>query len=284
MLFPVSVVPAPRHRRAFSCLLRLWPAGLILLALPSFDPVAAQSANRLARPLSDLLLVESAPLSFRIEPLGTVGSMDAAFDATVFRLPRQTVVVRQALLGRYRAALERESRRFLERNPSLLQVDAAEVVDGDGNPRRGLRRDATRIFQGANNRLLSEILEDALDETASLRSARACLAGVRFDVMSGRRTRVGSSTPDQNPRSNAGQPEDAAAASFSMIVVGRPRLEMRAELPGGIRASIEVPLASPGVRATLSRRFTSNLRGTLSAGVEDSGAEHWISAGMAVRF
>jgi hypothetical protein len=193
-------------------------------------------------------------------------------------------VARQALLGRYRTALERESRRFLERNPSLLQADATEIIDGDGNPRRGQRRDATRIFQGANNRLLSEILEDALDETVSMRRARACLEGVRFDVLDGGRMRMGSPTKDEGGRGAAGPSEDAVAASFSMIVIGRPRLEMRTDLPGGIRARIEVPLASPGVRATLSRRITSNLRGTLSAGVEDSGSERWISAGMAVRF
>ncbi|HZI93621.1 MAG TPA: hypothetical protein VFE84_05230 [Patescibacteria group bacterium] len=259
-------------------------AGIILLTMPRFDPVAAQTSERPDRPISGLLRVESAPLSFRVETLEATRSMDAVLDSASFSLPGQAQVVRQALLGRYRSALERESRRFLEKNPSLLQTDATEVVDGDGNPRRGQRRDATRIFQGANNRVLSEILEDALDDTVSLRRARAFLDGVRFDVMSGGRMRMGSAAREEPARTGAGQTQDSVAASFGLIVIGHPRLEMRTELPGGVRARIEVPLASPGIRATLSRRITSNLRGTLSAGVEDSGSERWISAGMAVRF
>src|SRR5687767_12921395 len=61
--------------------------------------------------------------------------------------------------SQYRKALERESRRMVDRNPSLSWNDA---VDEDGYPLRGadrLQRDARRLFGGAGNRMMSGWLE-----------------------------------------------------------------------------------------------------------------------------
>ena len=177
------------------------------------------------------------------------------------------------LVDRYRQALERETRRLIDRHPSILWSD---TVDDEGYPARQVQRKAEKIFEGANGRLLSRIAEDLIEDAGSLRTAREYVDGIRLDV------RTGGGVGVRSGRSDHDAP--GVAASFGLIALGSPRIEARATLPGGIRTRVELPLRNPGMRATLSRALGARLRGTLGLGVEDSGQDRWVSAGVEIRF
>jgi len=177
------------------------------------------------------------------------------------------------LLDRYRQALERETRRLLDKDPSILW---SNEVDDEGYPARQVQRKAEKIFEGANGRLVSRIAEDLIEDAGSLRTARDYVDGIRLDV------RTGGGVGVRSGRSDHEIP--GVAASFGLIALGNPRIEARATLPGGIRTRVELPLRDPGVRATLSRALGARMRGTLGLGVEDSGQNKWVSAGVEIRF
>src|SRR5262249_21387118 len=143
----------------------------------------------------------------------------------------------------------------------------------------------TRIFEGANSRLMSDTLQRALEQTVALRRARTYLDGIRLDLLSGGGMKVGPGIDVATPRAGGSGPGDTEPrASFGFMMVGHPRIEMHTTLPGSIQTRVELALTSPGIRATLSRRLTPMLRGTLGAGIEDSGSDKWLSAGIGVRF
>lgn len=188
------------------------------------------------------------------------------------------------LLARYRLALERESRRTIDRDASLFWADSG---DEDGNPVQRAQREARRIFEGANGRVLSQFAESLVEDAASLRAARDYVEGVRFDVMNGGGLRFQAGGNDRSAAARdeeTGDTGDRVAASFGLIALSSPRLEVRTSLPGGIRSRLEVPLTTPGLRASFSRRLAANLRGTMSFGVEDSGADRWMTATLGARF
>ena len=189
------------------------------------------------------------------------------------------------LLNRYRIALEKESRRRLDRDAGMFLVQAD---DEDGNPVKRARTEAKRIFGGATGRLLGDFAELLVEDAVALQTATNYVQGIRIDVMNGGNMRFQTGVDDsvtriQDAPARAPLSGDVAA-SFSLIALGSPRLEMRATLPGAVRTQIELPLTEPGLRATFSRRLTYHLRGTLSAGVEDSGADTWATVGLGVRF
>ena len=160
-----------------------------------------------------------------------------------------------------------------DRNPSLSWND---MLDEDGYPLRGadrVQRDARKLFGGAGNRMMSGWLERLVSESAGLRAARGAVEGLRLDVRK-----------DGGLGMGAGAARDSSdvATSFSLMVLGNPRLEMRSSLPWNLKARIEVPLTANGVRATMSRRFATGLRGTFTVGSEDD--ERWVSAGVEVDF
>ena len=179
-----------------------------------------------------------------------------------------------AVFGQYRQALERESRRMADRNPAMFWT---EMVDEDGYPLRGsdrVQRDARRLFGGASNRLMSGFLDRLLDESTGLRAARSAVEGLRVDLKRGGGVGVGA-----GPARDGGRD---VKASVGVMLLGRPRMEVRSDLTGSLRARLEVPLDSLGMRATLSQKFGSGWRGTLTLGSEED--ERWISAGFEVDF
>jgi len=257
---------------SLACLLAAIPASEIWAETREVPPTRSG-------PLRDLLSPGPAALSLRSDAAGVLdvstGSTLVGRDFALGQGPafRKSQAASSALLTRYHMALQRESRRAIEKDPSLFWGDK---TDEDGYPRDSLRREANRIFSGANNRLMSQILEDALRNTTTLKRARAFAEGIRLDVLSGGGVKVG-----------AGGGDDAAqnvSASIGFIVLGRPRVEVRTTLPGGVRTKVELPLTSLGIRASMSRRISANVRGTFSGGVEDGGDDRWVSAGVELRF
>jgi len=225
--------------------------------------------------LKQLLATKSVPLSFRATAAGlsgragSLGSDLAAFDGSA--LVRRPDSPGSALLNRYHTALQRESRRALEKDPSIFW---GVKIDEEGYPQGSVRREATRIFSGANNRVMSQLLETMLRDT-KLGGVRQYVEGIRLDVLHDGGVKMGAGGDD------AGQ---NVKASVGLIALGSPRVELRTTLPGAIRARVEVPLISPGIRASVSRKLANNVRGTLSGGYEDSGDDRWVSAGLEIRF
>lgn len=181
---------------------------------------------------------------------------------------------RQDLLGRYRKALERECERRSERDPTL---GWAGNGDDEGYPARRTRREAERIFDGANSRLLSHFLERVVEQAAALRAARDYVDGLSLDVRKGGGVHVAHAHDEAD---DAEKP----VTRFTLVAIGSPRLEMRSRLPRDLDARVELSLSNPGVSASLTRRFTRVLKGRLGAGIEDSGQDRWISAGVEIRF
>jgi len=221
------------------------------------------------------------PLSRRkpVEPAGASKLTLPTFQG--HQGPRSTV---PSLLGRYRLALERESRRTLDKDPSVFWTDPmTDPIDDDALLVRRAQREAEKIFAGANGRVITQIAEAMIQESSRLRSAREYVDGIRLDVMNGGNLRVrgnGIRSGDEV----AGPKEAGVAASFGLVLAGNPRVEMRTLLPGQIKARVDMTLASPGVRTTFSRKLTPNLRGNLSGGWEDSGNDRWVSATLEMKF
>jgi len=216
------------------------------------------------------------PLRFGREEPGRIdsvfGSAGSAGIEASFALPEWRPAG-QDLLGMYRSALMKESRRRGSRDDTLGWTEPA---DEEGYPARRARRQAERIFEGANNRLLSHFLDRVVGQTAALRAARGYVDGVSLDVAKGGGVRVA--------RQGRGDDDDPPAARFTFVAIGDPHVEMRSRILGNVEARVELSLASPGVSASLTRRFARGVKGRLGAGYEDSGQDRWISAGLQLRF
>jgi len=188
------------------------------------------------------------------------------------------------LLGRYRMALEKESKRRMDKDAGLFILQD----DEDGNPVKRTRTEAKRIFGGATGRLLNDFAEILLEDVTGLRVARDYVQGIRVDVMSGGGMRFKAGQDDSLPRVQDDPMKtsrgNSVAASFGLVAIGSPRFEIRATLPGAIRTQVELPLTDPGIRATFSRKLTAHVRGTFSTGIEDSGADKWATLGFGIRF
>ena len=217
------------------------------------------------------------PLSFGAQPNGAPSAMGLSpeplkITAQGIRLAGPNPPRSMQLLDRYRQALERESRRALDKDPSLFWTAA---MDEEGYPERRSQRRAVQIFEGANGRLLTRLLEDALAETEALRATKSYIEGIRLDVRKGGGVKLAAE----------GLTRDAATkASFGLLLTSNPRLEVTSTLPGGFKGRLEVPLRQSGVRATISRPIAFGMRGTLSAGQEDSSESRWVSLGLEIKF
>jgi hypothetical protein len=130
------------------------------------------------------------------------------------------------------------------------------------------------------------MLENLVSEAPSLKAARDYIDGVQLDLMkgggvdfrSGEDGKVGD-RPGQTDREGR-----HVSASFGLVVSSKPRVEMKTTLVGGIKARVEIPLGSTGIRTTFSRKLTSRVSGKLGAGIEDSGEDRWLSMGLEVKF
>ena len=252
---------------------------LRLLGLPvaaaAFFVCSPGESPRAAEPARGVLSRLASPISWRSD-----GRSPVAVDAPSQRVQASGLLpaapkaaAEPTFFSPYRKALERESRRMVDRHPSLSWTDA---VDEDGYPLRGadrLQRDARRLFGGAGNRMMSGWLEKLVEGSAGGRAARGALEGLRMDVRRGGGVGMGA---------GAARDSSDIAASVSVMVMGRPRIEVRSTLPWDLKARIEVPLNASGMRATVSRKFTSGLRGTFTMGAEDD--ERWLSAGVEIDF
>ncbi len=266
-----------RSRTRLLCL----AAGCLAITALAGRPVAAAPAGPASPGLHDGILSPIlAPLALgpvlRFEPgVAPVAGSSGAPGAGAFEvaLPQhEWKPVRQDLLGRYRSALVKECARRSHRDPTL---GWAGTVDVEGYPARRTRRQAERIFDGANNRLLSQFLEQVVEQMSTLRAARDYVDGVSLDVSKGGGLHVAHTARDDDER---------PVTRFTLVAIGSPRLEMRSRLQGRLDARVELSLTSPGVSASLTRRFARCLKGRLGAGVEDSGQDRWVSAGVEIRF
>ena len=230
-------------------------------------------------PRVDLSYTLSAPILFRHDALGAADRIGFELPdlagteldgRTLIRYPRWGS---SAFLGSYRKALERETKRSVNKDPSLMW---GVSVDEDGCPLPRVQRMAEKIFEGTNERVLSRLLENLIDGTKALRTARNYIDGIQLDFMKG-----GGVDFRSNGRVEKREP---VKASFGFIVSGKPRVEIKTRLPGGIKTRVEVPLGATGIRTTLSRKLTHRMRGTLGAGVEDSGEDRWVSMGLEFKF
>ncbi len=189
-------------------------------------------------------------------------------------LPARDLPVRAgkvSFLEQYRKALEQESRRLVDRDPSLHW---AHWIDDAEDPHRTSSREAQRVFDRAHERILSKMLEGLIDGTATLKAVSDYVDGIRLDVKKGGGVEVGS-TLSEAERSNA-------HASFAFIVAGKPRIEMKTRLAGTIRTDVEIPITSVGFRTSMSQRLTNNLSGGIKLGMEED--DRWVSLALEYRF
>ncbi|HKY30984.1 MAG TPA: hypothetical protein VJV23_00490 [Candidatus Polarisedimenticolia bacterium] len=268
-------------RRSLPAAAPLATAGVCLAAAAALSPCWAGSRTEEAVPS---LPAAPVALSWRAGAAGADGGATATALTTPITLPAAGDLFRRdpgpapSMFSEYRKALEKESRRLREKHPSAFWN---EDLDEDGYPLRGVgkvQRDARRIFEGAGSRVATRWLEDQLDDSPGARAARSYIEGLRMDLRrgGGLRVQAGDRAPAREERDSA--------ASVTVMVAGRPRIELRSQLPGDIRARVEVPLGSLGFRATMSRRFAAGIKGTLSGGVEDGGDDRWVSAGIEIGF
>jgi len=258
-------------RSAVGCAVILAAAPASGAAAPA-SPADGAPANALPGPVWTSASFVS-PLRFGREEPGRIGSVfgSAGIEAS-FVLPEWRPAG-QDFLGLYRSALMKESRRRGTRDDTLGWTEPA---DEEGYPARRARRQAERIFEGANNRLLSHFLDRVVGQAAALRAARDYVDGVSLDVAKGGGVRVA--------RQGRGDDDDPPAARFTFVAIGDPHVEMRSRMRGNIEARVELSLASPGVSASLTRRIARGIKGRLGAGYEDGGQDRWISAGLQLRF
>lgn len=247
--------------------------------LEAAEPAAGTSGAVLQRKAGDTLRPVQAPILFRGAAPGKTSGLSAFQLAADIQIDPSSLLSQpepsSTLLKQYSDALSRESRRSMERDPSVFWSDLSnDLSDDEGYLEQRARRTAEKIFGGASSRVASDVLERMIEGAAGLRSTREFLEGVRLDVRRGGGVEFGK-----------GQGQDRAdvAARFNLVVAGSPRLELRTML-GGFRTRLEIPLSSPGIRATLSRPLGGHARANLSAGVEDSGEDRWISANVGLRF
>ena len=228
----------------------------------------------------------SAPVRFSgLGPLqGPAGSLDfqaAGYDARSMMMEAQRQAAGPSLMKMYRDALMQETRRSMRRDPSLFWQESFDAVGADiheGFTMYRARRSAEKIFGEAHQDLLADALNHLIETSEPLNALNNRIRGVDFHVRAaGSQSALNDmDTPTRGPR--------RAPTKVSFVVSNRPRLEMERMLPGRIKASVEIPLASPGLRTTFSRQIAGSMRGTLSFGVEDMGEEYWVSAGVRCGF
>ncbi|MGH9866734.1 MAG: hypothetical protein ACREAA_01020 [Candidatus Polarisedimenticolia bacterium] len=243
--------------------------GLMVCATPGLAAEEeAASSPRTRRPVP---IIFQAAGGEPAVPAPLTGTTPITLQSGLLKAPAQQ---ESSLFTQYRQALERESRRLADRNPTMFS-DAS--VDEDGYPLRGsdrVQRDARRLFGGASSRVMSGWVEKLLDGSAGGRAARGAIEGLRVDLRRGGSVGVGAGP--------ARESSNDVKASLGVVLLGRPRLEVRSTLPGNLRTRVEIPLDSLGVRATLSHKFTTGWRSTFTLGSEED--ERWVSAGFEVDF
>ena len=274
--------------------LALLPAALLLCAAPA--GWAAEGIQSQAAPLAatswqmpdrDFTFLTAAPVRFS----GLQGSdgvqLDlgpTGYDARAMLADAQRQAARPSLLKLYRDALMTETRRSMRRDPSLFWVESFDNAAGadihEGFTMNRVRKSAEKIFGEAHQELLAGALNHLIETSEPLSALNRKIRGIDF------RVRADASRSDILPfdgenSSRSGRRDDT---NVSFVVSNHPRLAMETRLPGRIKASVELPLLSPGIRTTFSRSFTGTMRGTLSMGVEDMGENYWVSAGLRCGF
>ncbi len=261
----------------------------VLWAAPgAVAPLEATSWEKADR---DLTFLSAAPVRF--SAFGPVqGSGGALLDLEAGGLHDMRTMLanaqRQAagpsLMKLYRDALMTETRRSMRRDASLFWLESFDDAVGadvhEGFTMNRARRSAERIFGEAHQELLAGALNHVIETSEPLNALNSRIRGIDFNVRAGA-SRSDISRFDSEVSSRSGR-RDATNVSF--VVSNKPRLTMETRLPGRIKASVEVPLLSPGLRTTFTRPFTSAMRGTFSFGVEDMGEEYWVSAGVRCGF
>ena len=242
-------------------------AGLMVCTMPvlAADEEASSPATR--RPVPIVFKAATGESALQSPPAETPPSLQAG-------LLKAPPVQESTLFSQYRQALERESRRLVDRNPTVFSDTS---VDEEGYPLRGsdrVQRDARRLFGGASSRVMSGWVEKLLDSSAGGRAARGAIEGLRLDVRKGGSVGVSA---------GAARESNDIKASVGFVLLGRPRMEVRSTLPGNLRTRLEIPLDSLGFRATMSHKFTSTgWRSTFTLGSEED--DRWVSAGFEVDF
>ena len=232
------------------------------------DPIAAQPHVELAPDVHSPFLYRHGSLG-RTGREGRIELQAIAIEAgSLFRTPKRST----AFLGSYSKALERETERSVDKDPSLQW---SVSVDEDGTPIPRVQRMAEKIFDGAHERLLTRVLENLISEARPLKAARDYIDGVELDIVKGGGVdfRAGETGRERKP----------VSASFGLVVAESPRVEIRTTL-AGLKTRVEIPLGSTGIRATLSRKLTHSISGKLGAGYEDSGEDRWLSMGLEIKF
>jgi len=228
-----------------------------------------------------------APIPVRFSGSGTPGAGllgghgAGAFDARAALADAHRQTAGPSLMKLYRDALMAETRRSMRRDPSLFWLESFEGADADlheGLTMHRARRSAERIFGEAHEELMADALNHVIETTGPLNALNARIRGVDF------RVRAGSSRSTITYGDVPVREERREGTKVSFVVSNKPRLEMERLLPGNIKASVEIPLANPGLRTTFSRPIAGAMRGTLSFGVEDMGEEYWVSAGLRCGF
>ena len=276
----------------FAGRLALLPAALLLCAAPAgwaaegIQSQAAPSAASWEMPDRDFTFLTAAPVRFS----GLQGSdgvqLDlgsAGYDARAMLADAQRQAARPSLLKLYRDALMTETRRSMRRDPSLFWVESFDNAVGadihEGFTMNRVRKSAEKIFGEAHQELLAGALNHIIETSEPLSALNRKIRGIDFRVRAdGSRSDI--SPFDGETSSRSGRRDDT---NVSFVVSNHPRLAMETRL-GRIKASVELPLLSPGIRTTFSTPFTSTMRGTLSMGVEDMGEDYWVSAGLRCGF
>jgi len=211
-----------------------------------------------------------------------LGFQAIGYDPRAMLMNAQREAVGPSLMKMYRDALMQETRRSMRRDPSLFWNESFDGVDADiheGFTMHRARRSAEKIFGEAHQELLADALNHLIETTEPLNALNRRIRGVDFNVRA-----AGSQTmmpfDIDAPSRDARRP----STKVSFVVSNKPRLEMERMLPGGIKASVEIPLASPGLRTTFSKQIAGSMRGTFGFGVEDMGEEYWVSAGLRCGF
>lgn len=213
---------------------------------------------------------------------GALSFQAAGYDAKAMLMNAQREAAGPSLMKMYRDALMQETRRSMRRDPSLFWHESFDAVGADiheGFTMHRARRSAEKIFGEAHQELLANALNHLIETTEPLNALNRRIRGVDFHVRAAGSQSMMLADMDA-PSRGARQP----STKVSFVVSNKPRLEMERLLPGGIKASVEIPLASPGLRTTFSKQIAGSMRGTFSFGVEDMGEEYWVSAGVRCGF
>ncbi len=181
------------------------------------------------------------------------------------------------LLQRYQNILTEESMRRQRRNPQVFFPGEREIAIDEDLALASARYHAERIFGSTHNEILSRTLDHLVERSENLSALNERIRGIDFGIRTQATDPVaGAEAP--------GRRRTQDPLRINMIVSNKPRVEIKARLAGGTKASLLIPLASPGVRATISRQLLPGVRGALRAGYEDLGDEVWVAADLRFSF